>query len=95
MTITIICITGLLVTSFVGWKIGQAATITATEILHLPVSGFQKLLPLTAALALAGGLTVGAWQATERLSPTVDRVDEAKCTQLTSCSPCNACPSAE
>ncbi|MBT5704727.1 MAG: hypothetical protein HOI66_00300 [Verrucomicrobia bacterium] len=90
MTITIICITGLLATAFIGWKIGQVAAVTAADALHLPVNRFGKIVPLTAALALAGGLTVGAWQASEDYFPPVK---DADCTQSTTCSPCSACPS--
>jgi hypothetical protein len=90
MTIPIICITGLLVTAFIGWKIGQVATVTAAETFHLPVNLIGKLVPLAAALALAGGLTVGAWQASEEFFPTAE---DADCTQSTNCSPCAACPS--
>jgi hypothetical protein len=95
MTIPLICITGLLITSFIGWKIGQVASATASEALHLPLNRFGKLVPLFAALALAGGLTVGAWQASEEFFPTSGEAESADCTQPTSCSPCDACPLAE
>ena len=95
MTLPIISIFALVAALAIGWKVGQIAQTTATEQLHLPVNRLGNVLPLAAALALAGGLTLGAWQASEDyFRPSAELALEA-CSSAPPCSPCGTCPSSE
>lgn len=89
MTITLLSLTGLLVSLILGWTIGQLATKTASETLHLPVRRLGNLLPILAALALSGGLSLGAWQASEAFFKIADEQPTSNLQQPTTCSHCS------
>lgn len=90
---TAILISTLTLALIAGWSLGKFASSAAEHALHLPTTAFGKLLPLVAALALAGGVSVGAWQAKERLIvPVEERESSAECSTTTLCSPCSECP---
>ena len=94
MTLTGMIIAGLAIALIAGWAIGVVASNAAEGALHIPRTSLLKFIPLAAALALAGGLTVGAWQASERLL-TDEGFEQAdsSCAATTQCSPCGTCPS--
>ncbi len=83
---------GFVVALGAGWAIGQMVTATAVTRWHIPLFGMRKLMPLVAALALAGGYSVGAWQATETLNPDPEILSGVEaCASQTSCTPCGGC----
>ena len=93
MTITAMIIAALSIALVTGWAIGVIASTVAERALHLPRTSFIKLIPLAASFALAGGLTAGAWQASETLLMDQTLEDSVPiCETSSECSPCGSCP---
>ncbi len=79
-----------------GWALGKFASAAAETAFQLPTQSFGKLLPLATALALAGGMSVGAWQASEAIFIPEESLDTPyACEAASQCSPCGACPISE
>jgi TRAP-type C4-dicarboxylate transport system permease small subunit len=82
------------ITMVAGWVVGRIATKAASKPLNLPQNNLVKALPLAAALALSGGVSLGAWQATESiLEPVEEEFPAATCSSGTSSPACYSCPS--
>lgn len=65
MITTALSLTTLIATLVAGWMLGQVATTLVAPRLHLPRNRYTALIPLAAALALAGGVSLGAKQAAD------------------------------